>query len=96
MRSHVESKGYMITFPSVLRFSVFRVGAAIPSEQVALSQTFYVTSWGFNAMFGIAPTTPPGPFPLPWKGGLTQGPMYQAQRLAGTHVSETVLTHSAL
>ena len=36
---------YMITYPSVLRSpSVFRVWAAIPSEYMALSQTFSVTS----------------------------------------------------
>ena len=38
-------KCYMITYPSVLRSpSVFRVWAAIPSEYMALSQTFSVTS----------------------------------------------------
>ena len=45
MRSQVEPKCYMITYPSVLRSpSVFRVWAAIPSEYMALSQTFSVTS----------------------------------------------------
>ena len=38
-------KCYMITYPSVLRSpSVFRVWAAIPSEYMALGQTFSVTS----------------------------------------------------
>ena len=41
-------KCYMITYPSVLRSpSVFRVWAAIPSEYMALSQTFSVTSQMF-------------------------------------------------
>ena len=48
-------KCYMITYPSVLRSpSVFRVSAAIPSEYMALSQTFSVTShscWGMFFQF---------------------------------------------
>ena len=45
MRSQVEPTFYMITYPSVLRSpSVFRVWVAIPSEYMALSQTFSVTS----------------------------------------------------
>ena len=45
MRSQVEPKCYMMTYPSVLRSpSVLRVWAAIPSEYMALSQTFSVTA----------------------------------------------------
>ena len=43
-------KCYMKTYPSVLRSpSVFRVWAAIPSEYMALSQTFSVTSHIFSS-----------------------------------------------
>ena len=46
MRSQVEPKCYMMTYPSVLRSpSVLRVWAAIPSEYMALSQTFSVTAY---------------------------------------------------
>ena len=45
MRSQAEPKCYMMTYPSVLRSpSVLRVSAAIPSEYMALSQTFSVTA----------------------------------------------------
>ena len=48
-------KCYMITYPSVLRSrSVFRVWAAIPSEYMALSQTFSVTSHSAFPCSGLA------------------------------------------